>query len=246
MTLLDDYGYAAFLAVHRQTFRIEARFAGKYVPGTAFCISRLEKSNRLILATAGHVISQLPEDTIKWVLWQFDENGSVERKMEFTTRPTDPERIYIYHKSIDIGFIVLPSEDDAGKTIALPNEMPLPPIDDTRRITEGTRVGWAGFPCVLGDLMGEQRLCYFEGVVSAFYSQLDEPMYIVDGHSAHGVSGGPMWNWPADHKNIEIFAIVTGYGMADEGLPGFCMSVPLNPLIRRLREMYNVISVRPS
>ena len=246
MTLLDDYGHAAFLAIHRQTFRIEARFAGKSALGTAFCIARLEKSNRLILATAGHVISQLPKDTINWTLWQFDENGSVEREMRFTTRPSDAEPICIYHKSIDIGFIVLPSEDDAGKTIALPHEAPLPPIEDTRRITEGTRVGWAGFPCVLDELMGEPRLCYFEGVVSAFYSRPDEPMYIVDGHCAPGVSGGPMWNWPANHENIEVFAIVTAYGMADDGVPGFCMSVPINPLIQRLGEMYNRKSVLPS
>lgn len=239
MTLLDDYGHAAFLAIHRQTFRIEARFAGKYMPGTAFCISRLEKSNRLILATAGHVINQLPEDTIKWLFLQFDENGSVEREIQFTTRPSDPERIYIYHKSIDIGFIVLPPEDDAGKTIALPNEMPLPLIDDTRRITEGTRVGWGGFPTVFPELMGEPRLCYFEGVVSAFYSRPEEPLYIVDGHNANGVSGGPMWNWPSKGNSIEIFAIVTEYGMAGEDLPGFCMSVPINPLVQRLREAYN-------
>jgi hypothetical protein len=77
------------------------------------------------------------------------------------------------------------------------------------------------------------ELCYFEGVVSAVPS--NPQVYLVDGHAASGVSGGPMW-FLADDGDAIITGVCISYNWPKDlpGLVGFC---PLQVLLRNIEEM---------
>lgn len=244
---LDD-GYEAFRSVCPRIFRVEAAHGAGRATATAFAFARLLESNRLVLATAGHVLNDVPPDNpVEWRFQQFDEDGGLERQVTVTTREDDVHRPYAFYKLADIGYFILPANDDTGAPLARPNEQPLPVIDVGRRIKEGGRVAWAGFPSQVEHFCKRPQLCYFEGVVSAFCPRPDAPghaAYVVDGHAAHGVSGGPMWHWPEDDGRIEIVGIVSSFrgspAQADSPvIPGFCVFEPINPLIARIEAMFN-------
>ena len=92
-------------------------------------------------------------------------------------------------------------------------------------------MGWAGFPGIVENALGFPQLCYFEGVVSAMVNRNDRKVYIVDGHAAKGVSGGPVWHWSEEKDRIEVIGIVSQYHHTMTPLPGFCLFEPINPII---------------
>ena len=228
---MDDPGYAAFRTICPRTFRIEIGCQDKRYSGTGYSFARLLETNQLVLATAGHMIDLPPNEPVEWLVQQFDGEGNVERQIQFTTRESDSECTYVRNIKIDIGFVAIPPEDNSGRPFARPNEDPLPVIDHKQRVMEGTRVGWAGFAYQVEKFLGRPQLCYFEGVVSAFNSSTEDPAYVVDGHNAPGVSGGPVWHWPEGDNRIEIIGVVSRYRRDVDEFPGFCVFVPINPII---------------
>jgi hypothetical protein len=232
---MKDTGYKAFLAVCPRVFRVETSWKDGGSVATGFSVARLMKSNCLILATAGHVLQFSEGEPVEWLVQQFDDEGRLARETRFTTTGPDGENRYGWHNVMDIGWVVIPATDTEGKRFTLPDEVPLPLIDAKRRLCEGTRVGWAGFPWQVHEFQGHPQLCYFEGVVSAFCQRSKTTVYVVDGHNAPGVSGGPVWHWPEDGDGIQIAGVVSGYGRSEDRFPGFCVFVPINPLINYLR-----------
>lgn len=76
------------------------------------------------------------------------------------------------------------------------------------------------------------HLCYFEGVVSAMVDADNEKqIYVIVGHVTRGVSGGPMWHWDDIKKRWEICGIASQYQPFTDGMPGFCIFEPINPVI---------------
>ena len=96
----------------------------------------------------------------------------------------------------------------------------------------GIEFGWLGWPRI-----APNTVCFFRGVVSAYLEKDD--VYLVDGASIHGNSGGPVFCCRSD-QTICLAGIVTGYtpnqvsvdnGAAKQALPGLSVFRTINPLI---------------
>ena len=61
----------------------------------------------------------------------------------------------------------------------------------------------------------------------------EPPIYFVDGHISHGVSGGPVWS--LEPKDPLLAGLVSAY-WDDDYMPGLCHIVPLNPLGRYMQD----------
>ena len=70
-------------------------------------------------------------------------------------------------------------------------------------------------------------------MISAAVNRNDRPLYIVDGHSAYGVSGGSLWRW-TEQNQWQVIGIMSGYSRAEEGFPGFCVFEPIQPVTHYL------------
>ena len=137
---------------------------------------------------------------------------------------------------VDLGALIAPAICDDGAPFLGPNEhapnagiavgVPLMPRE--LLIGEGTRVAWAGYPEVARDLLGDDILCYYEGVVAHTRDDPQVPLYLLDGHNDHGVSGGPVWWWNEQTRRIELVGIITRY--CQKSLSGFTIATAINPL----------------
>ena len=227
--------------VRQRTFHFSIQSAqGEAWSATCFYMARLVPSGRIIVATARHAIEFSGATTIDWVFRRFAEDGKCVGELKFTTNDSEEaKRPYRFYKLADVGFIVLPPRDYASQGELVPPGLePLPVLHETRRITPGTRVGWAGFPATVQQYLGRPTLCYFEGTVSAFHASGSRGLYLVDGHNSRGVSGGPVFHWREDDRRPEIAGIVSAYGCADADLPGLCVFEPINPIIGFLVSQY--------
>ena len=223
-----------FDLVRPSIFRIETRWSKDTKTGTAFVVGRLGKENRLVAATAAHLLEFPKDEPIHWNIRQFDRDGKVEREVNATTTGPDNDRVsYRCHNQCDVGFCVLPDTTDDGRPFTRENEDTQRLIANQSMPAEGTRVAWAGFPTIVNKYLGHPHLCYFEGVVSATVNRLDKHLYLVDGHTARGVSGGPLWQW-TEKNGVEIVGIMARYEVAHEEWPGFCVFEPIQPVAQYL------------
>jgi hypothetical protein len=113
------------------------------------------------------------------------------------------------------------------------DEGPLPSLPVDGFIAAGSWVAWAGFPAQVERSVGRPQLCFFQGTVSAFGKRGDQgghAYYIVDGHAAPGVSGGPMWEFTPD-GSVVVAGIVSSFQSDETIIPGFCCFEPINPLV---------------
>lgn len=202
---------------------------------TGFVLGVCEKSRRLILATAGHVVNDLPKDRdVTWIVVQADERGDERRKWVFRTNAQTLGTVpYDHHKSLDVGLVFLPAADMHGSIYAKPDERPVPVIPREFGVTPGTPVAWAGFAGEIEHLFRFPCLCFFRGSVSMTVDRDTCRYYIIDGHNAVGVSGGPVWYWSDDRRRWEVFAIISGFQPGAQGLPGFVIAEPINTLMAR-------------
>jgi hypothetical protein len=231
--------------VRKRVFRVQRTHAGRTCVGTAFMIARLHPSDRIIVATARHLL-KFPEDAkVTWCFQCLAEDGSVVGECRFASDETKPEeRPYRFYKHADVGFCVLPPPEQESKGQLVHSDIKsLPVISEGHRLAQGTRIAWAGFPLTVEKLLGQPQLCYFEGVVSAFHAEGSRGRYIVDGHNARGVSGGPVWHWPDSGTGIEVAGIVAAYGLQQSDMPGFCVFEPINPVVAFVKSQYKGQSV---
>lgn len=138
---------------------------------------------------------------------------------------------YRTNNDLDVGIFMLPAHDNKGQPLAREDERPLQTIDITSGASTGTRVAWAGFPGIVEGILGFPQLCYFEGVISSMVNRTDKKIYIVDGHGAPGISGGPVWQWSDGNDRTEIVGIVSNYRHDGDGIPGFCFFEPINTIL---------------
>lgn len=232
-----------FPTVRNSIFRIEVTDGDRTASATAFCVAILQDEGRLVLATAKHVVG-VPEDkTVWWKVQQFNAQSQMLRQIEFGTNKARLRDVpYRTHKELDIGLLVVPSHDKNKKQFLNDVDQPLPLINRSKGVGTGTRIGWAGFPGVIDTLLGHPQLCYFEGVVSSMVDTDKRRVYIVDGHSAKGVSGGPVWCFDDSSHQLQIAGVVSSYRSQKhelERLPGFCIFEPINALIYYLENWMN-------
>jgi len=221
---------------------------------------------RAIVATAGHVLRHNADELLEVTVVRETTEGQGGRVATVMSDQVDKDGSYIVFyrdmSSLDLGFIVVPhecpdgqrflSEDEGGQPTEHGTEVMQPHL----LVTEGTQVAWAGYPRGVHQRLGERVLCYYEGVVSATYNDPDSPMYIIDGHTDNGVSGGPVWVWNEQRTGgarAQLVGVITEYyeshddneegtaGFQEEETerrPGFVIAVPHNPLIRYMQERY--------
>lgn len=230
---------AAYERISGRVLRVQTAWIGGGQVGTAFYIADAVPSGGMVFATAGHLV-RFPGDThVKWLLQRFDEAGRCMGEVEFEHDEADVStRPYRYYKHADVAFCVFPRSKLEANALVPRHLTPLPVIGECVRLTAGTRVAWAGYACDVEERIGKPQLCYFEGVVSAFYTDGSRGLYIVDAHAAPGVSGGPVWHFPVDRPSFEVAGIVSQYWLGNPGLPGFCAFEPINPIIAFLKANY--------
>lgn len=230
--------------VRDRTFHLAVQTAGVSWEATCFYVARLLPSKRIIVATARHAIEFESGSTATWTVRRFSEDGACSGELTFeTVHDEETKRPYRHYKHADVGFVVLPPPDYPSSGTLVPDDLePLTVLEETRRVVIGTRVGWAGFPGIVGQHLGAPTLCYFDGVVSAFHAQGSRGVYLVDGHNSRGVSGGPVFHWRDEDHRPEVVGIVSGYGCADAELPGMCVFEPINPIIAFLKGQYSAKS----
>lgn len=238
--------------VRPSIFRIETKWSKKVSSATGFVVGKLRDSKKLVIATAKHVLDLPKNETVWWKVQQFDEHGAVARQTTFgTNAELKGDLPYRTHNILDVGLCALPSFADDKPLLAYEDESPMRLIDPCMGITAGTRVGWAGYPWFVEQALGFPQLCYFEGVISAMVNHPDKRIYLVDGHAAKGVSGGPVWWWSEERNRLEVVGIVSEYSWPDPklpelpeqpdlpkllellklpGLPGLCFFEPINPV----------------
>ncbi|MFO0839124.1 MAG: trypsin-like peptidase domain-containing protein [Phycisphaerae bacterium] len=198
------------------------------VRATGFSIGLMGDKDRLVLATAAHVFEGIPfVAAVNWRVAQYDRAGNVTRECRFEMRgQTD----FGCHRTYDLAWLRLPLMGTNGQPFAPPNEplLPLAPVEIG--FDAGTPVGWAGYPLQVERELGRPTLCYYEGVVSAC-TDGERMRYVVDGHAAPGVSGGPVWTVVHRGDPLLVIGVVSSFGHDDTTqIPGFCLFEPINRL----------------
>lgn len=199
------------------------------------------------IATAAHVLDDPETQEIRWCISRVEQELDGQRGLhiaEFVTtkpitdepmlfRPSDPE-------AFDIGMIsmfnvsrIQGQTDGATYPFIDLSRYPLVKTTPFGHLLPGTKVGWCGFPGFVHDITGSYDLCYYEGVVSAYVSGRTSPLYLVDGHAANGVSGGPIWFSGRDSSPI-VLGVVSSYVGPGGDVPGLCAFTPMNVLFDHL------------
>jgi hypothetical protein len=228
-------GESAFEALRSQIYRVETASSNGRAVASAFAVARFQRSNRLVIATAGHVLTVPNDEEVEWSVQRLGTDGYPEAEARFTTHGGNNDCPYRYHKKLDVGICVLPAASTAGTLFARPDEHGLVSAPGHLGVTAATRVAWAGYPSQVEQNVGFPQLCYFEGVVSATVDARGKCLYVVDGHAAPGVSGGPVWHWSEERSMPEVVGIVSTYASSQERIPGFLMFEPINPVILHIR-----------
>lgn len=228
--------------IYRRTFRITVETTSPNGPlepwsGTAFCFAMWRQRKRPILATARHILN-FPQGSEVLVRFErFDNEDQLTNTVTIRTQSDAVDRPFGFYKLSDVGFIHLPAEDDSGSPLFAEDEDPLAVLPVNHRLTAGSWVAWAGFARQVETFLEHNQLCLFQGTVSAFGRRADRnglAYYIVDGHAAPGVSGGPVWD--THSKNgLRVAGVVSSIYAeppSDEpAIPGFCCFEPINPLV---------------
>lgn len=226
--------------IRKRTFRLQTAWLGVTRVGTAFTIARLQPSNRIVIATARHLLEFPSDAQVAWCFQCLGADGGVIGECHFTCDEAESEsRPYRFYKYADVGFCVLPPPEQESEGQLVPDDLQaLRVLPETHGLLQGTRVAWAGFAGQVEAFLKRSQLCYFEGVVSASYVEGDHGLCVVDGHNALGVSGGPVWHWPESSMGIEVAGIVAGYGTGERDMPGFCVFEAINPVVTFVKSQY--------
>lgn len=195
------------------------------------------------IATAGHVLDDFGKGTSQWAIQRIELNDDglpVEFNQTFHDRDVKqnqaPNIICTkYLRECDIGLLLVENRADGepGRKLIDPAKHKRLKVIPTEGFLQTcARVAWCGFPGFVSDITDSHMLCYFEGIVACCPS--NPPLYLVDGHTSGGISGGPMWILAEDGDPL-ITGICVQYtwpGVTPSGLVGFC---PLQVLLRFLQ-----------
>jgi hypothetical protein len=152
-------------------------------------------------ATAAHVVAHADE-------WQQpirirNEASSVPKFLKAD------ERVIFLDHATDSAIVLFLKGD-----LQLP-ESPIALLPMEEPCSIGVDVGWLGYPAI-----EPNSLCFFAGTVSA--RQPARKAYLIDGVAINGVSGGPVFHYPAPDR-VQIIGCVSAYHVnraTGEALPG--------------------------
>lgn len=179
------------------------------------------------VATARHVIKDADDwgEPIKLFHMETGQETLLPAMIDGTKRP-----IFTFGES-DLAVIIF----------KIPQDWHLPPnhinkIASTKHIVEGVEVGWFGFPVIKDD-----KLCFFHGYVSSYLDS--EGVYLVDGVSINGVSGGPLFTIDPENNNPIIAGVVSSYFpnlSTGQPLPGMSVFTSISPAVPILDALKNL------
>jgi len=248
----SDRAYEMFEKMRRKIFRVETNWArtvrSEFAPerverdrhvSTAFGVGYAVRSERIVAATAKHVLDNLPDDAdVQWSIQEVNEDGGVNREISFETKGSKEDVSkdveFRSNKVADVAILIPPSIGKDGKPFLRGDADLVTMIRKHRMATTGTRVGWAGFPSKIEWFLNDSQLCYFEGVICASVNRPDQHYYLVDGHGMKGASGSPVWRYSNELGGPEVIGIVAEYKGAEDYFPGFCVVEPINHVIEYL------------
>lgn len=220
-----------------------------------------EKETLCIVATAKHVLPPLiihnaiehfPPALRPKLEYRISRSAiNKKRTVTLTFGPNRPaptlHRLLDEDPTYDAVLLAFPSTSDDGMPFVDKEEDMPSLLSPSKLLNEGTPIAWAGYPSIAEDIVDEKQLCYYEGRISATVNRLN-PLYLVDGHVSHGVSGGPVWSavdglsadsWTQsenkDDLSYGIIGVVSAY-RGDSPVPGLCIFTPLNPLVAYLHQ----------
>ncbi|MCH8822338.1 MAG: trypsin-like peptidase domain-containing protein [Planctomycetes bacterium] len=194
-----------------------------------------------VVITARHVVADLPTHEVRWKLTRYAEPGQQNATFEFKLPGLMPSFskipgvIRTFKPNYDAAAIVIPLV--AGVTppfLEVEKELFPPVIAPGNAVRSGTEIAWAGYPFLITQFLKRPQLCVYRGMVSAAVLDIDPGMYIVDGHAAQGVSGGPVWH--SDDKSHRIIGVVSSYLLHGGEMPGLCHFTPVNQLTKFLSD----------
>lgn len=222
-----------------------------------------EERTRCAVATAKHVLPPtIIHDALKYcppqkrprVEYKITRSAIEHpRTVTLTYGPNKPtpdlHRLMSDDPSYDGAILNFPMIDDDGNPFVDRDESSPNLYDPGHLFLVGTRIAWAGYPGIAEQLLAEKQLCYYEGQISATINR-PNPLYLVDGHVSHGVSGGPVWSASVAHRtepdtvfaedlddlSYGIIGVVSAY-QGDIPVPGLCIFTPLNPLVAFIKTM---------
>ena len=189
--------------------------------------------------TARHVVEDRPTHEIRWKLTRHAEPGQEKATYEFKSSgligplTTIPGFIRTDQPDYDAAAIVIPLEAGVSPPFFdVENELPPSVIAPDKAIVAGVDIAWAGYPGIITNVLKRPQLCFYRGMISATVLDISHGMYIVDGHAAQGVSGGPVWH--SDETGHRIVGVVSSYLAPGGEMPGLCHFAPVNILIDHL------------
>lgn len=200
-----------------------------------------------IIVSAGHVLRKAPNAESRFKIQKFnwsDPAHPIARTLEFVTggkEGRDPCTVTYdgpFNEIVDVGFIRGPKKcidgDDFFEELigGFPSSGTTGIETGWNYALEGTRVAWAGFPLISTIAAKRPQPCYFEGCVSSVILRDDYHLYLLDGHNASGVSGGPVWTIDSDNGRAKIIGVVSGYHSHKNSpeLPGLVHVAPIQPI----------------
>ncbi|MEW6249253.1 MAG: hypothetical protein AB1716_01285 [Planctomycetota bacterium] len=221
----------------------------RYGTGTIFaCVSNAEYGNGAFIVTAKHVIEVPVGQEALYSLSRIGPGHNV-RQATFRRRSGDtgagPRAFwYVGKGGLDIGAVIAPARCDDGTPFLANSEFDpsagimvgVPLFPRELFLGEGTRVAWAGYPEVAYKVFAQWSLCYYEGVVAHAFNDREYPLYLLDGHNDHGVSGGPVWWWSDKAQRVELVGVITHYCQAS--LSGFAIATAINPFCVMLESLW--------
>lgn len=175
--------------------------------GTGFQIFNSEDKKHIGIATALHVVEHAFDWNELLKIRHFESRKEV--LIDHTQRET------FKSKNFDLALILL-----AKNKLPVKDDI-LELVPDTKRLLEGSEIGWCGFP-----VMAPNNLCFFAGHVSSYLPK--ELSYLVDGVAISGVSGGPAFSFVIKEDTppeLIICGLVSAYiptRVSGESLPGVC------------------------
>jgi hypothetical protein len=224
----------------RRAYRDSAR-EDRECHGTGIIIGHGRGANNRLLkiATAGHVLDHLGDGQCAWELSRVEKHsdGHFEEISRTFSGGEKPHVICCeYLRNFDIGMLAIENQADGEpgrKFIDTEKHLPLKVSPQRGYLRPGNRVAWAGFPGFVRDITGKFQMCYFEGVLSAV--SMEPFVYLVDGHSAPGVSGGPMWLCNEQGDPV-IVGVCIDYRWPGDSLPGLAGFCPLGVLLAHVEQ----------
>ncbi|MDE0027158.1 MAG: hypothetical protein OXP69_22325 [Spirochaetaceae bacterium] len=175
--------------VRPQVLRIDQGVGSDW--GTGFTHFGSSGGTRSVL-TAHHIITGIGDKSFR--IWQ----GS--QAIEFS--PSEKNALFVHSNELPRLDVIAIAVINRG--LIMPNVHLIDP-SERDQVTVGTEVGWFGFP---GLDEVDAGLCFFCGRISN--ADTHKRVYLIDGISVPGCSGGPVF-MPLADGTIRILGVLTDY-----------------------------------